>query len=228
MITVSDIHAVRKEFGSSPVRKLMGLLPAISDSQDDFSELKPIEPTKRHYKLALISIALVIGVSGMCYWLVPLLRNSIITSLGNLIGLITDSPAAAAMFILIANLVMVVMIVRQLTSSNSAIPQYALLEEKVFRAGSEDWNWIQRLRSNLIFGSGHLFNLIVFLAVVPGLAAGGWWFMCVYRYTYKKTNSRNAALLESGAVHAAHNRMVLYSMPVVLAAVTLYLVIFHH
>jgi hypothetical protein len=225
LITDSDTYVEREEFGNPLLRMLMILLPVISTEGDDFSKLEPIEPSKRHFKLATVSLALTISVAAVIYWQVPLLRNSVITMLGNLVGFITDSPSVAAWFILVANMVMVVLIIRKLTSSRGAIPDAALLEEKMFRAGSEGWNWHQRLRSNAIFGAGHLFNLIVFLAIVPGLAAGGWWFMYIYRRTYQKTNSRNAALQEAGAVHAAHNRLVLYSLPLVFVGLIIFLAV---
>ncbi len=225
MLTDAKAYKEREEFSGTALRTLLSLLPEISTDGDDFSDLRPIKSTKQHYKLAVVSLTLTISVTTVLYWQFPLLRNSIITSLGNLVELITGKPTVAKLFISTAEMVMLFLIIRQLTKSRSAISNAALMEEKMFRAGSEKWSWHQRLRSNTIFGAGHLFNLIVFLAVVPGLAASGWWFMRVYRKTYHKTGSRNTALQEAGAVHAAHNTMVLYSIPLMLVSITIYLVI---
>ena len=85
------------------------------------------------------------------------------------------------------------------------IYQWALLEEVVFRYGSEKWTWAQRIKVSVLFGAMHFLNIIVPLSVAVGLIAIGGVFMAVYLLTYRKTHSRDKAVFVSTQFHAVYN-----------------------
>ena len=148
----------------------------------------------------------------LAYWIIPVLRYSAISATGALVGVVTGSALIGTIFTLVFVYVMLFLMMKSLTAKKGALKKAALREELMFRAGAEDWSWRQRLTSNSIFGAVHLLNLYVPLAAVLTLAMGGWWFMSVYRSSYKKTRSRVTAVQESAAVHAAHNTLVFWAM----------------
>lgn len=91
------------------------------------------------------------------------------------------------------------------TRMYAKIYQWALLEEVVFRYGSEKWTWAQRIKTSVFFGSLHFLNIIVPISVAVGLIAVGGVFMVAYLLTYKSTQSRDKAVFVSTQFHAVYN-----------------------
>ncbi len=85
----------------------------------------------------------------------------------------------------------------------------ALWEEMVFRAGSEKWNWGQRLWVSFVFGAIHVIN--IWYSMAAGLALGltGFGFMLVYQWYYRKTKDQILATAASGVVHALYNTIAM-------------------
>lgn len=97
----------------------------------------------------------------------------------------------------------------------------AVLEEQWFREGSENWTIFQRFRSCVGFGFAHMANLFYPFSTLLPLSLGGYLFMRVYLYEYKKTNSRRDAILAASLVHRVYNRVALYSVFISVAYLSL-------
>lgn len=96
-----------------------------------------------------------------------------------------------------------------------ALPLFAVAEERIFRAGAEQWTLGQRVAKALQFGLAHAIIGIPIGAALA-LSIGGAWFQHVYRRWYRLTHDQRDALLESAAAHTAYNATIVL---VVLAAV---------
>lgn len=85
----------------------------------------------------------------------------------------------------------------------------ALWEEQVFRSGSENWSWPQRVRASLIFGVIHITNIWYSIAAGVALGMTGFGFLLVYHWYYQKTKNQFVATAASATVHAVYNIMAL-------------------
>ncbi len=155
-------------------------------------------------------------------WQLPFSRFSIITAAAEILMWLGVNDRIAAILAIVVQYVLFYQLVRAIEKVGG-LNNAALREEEMFRVGSENWNWLQRLKANFLFGAIHLMNLFVPLAAVIGLSTGGWWFMWVYRKTYAKSGSRVQALQQSAAVHSAHNELAFkVLLPLVLVFVIVY------
>lgn len=81
-----------------------------------------------------------------------------------------------------------------------------IVEEQWYREGADQWSQLQRIRSSLAFGIGHISNLIYpFLAFLP-LAVMGYVLTSIYRRELRRTDSKDAALIRVIVVHRLYNR----------------------
>lgn len=98
-----------------------------------------------------------------------------------------------------------------------ALPLFAVAEERIFRAGAEEWSPAERIAKALQFGLVHAVIGIPIGAALA-LSIGGGWFQHVYLGRYRLTHDRRDALLESAAAHTAYNATIVV---LVLAAVAI-------
>jgi hypothetical protein len=102
-----------------------------------------------------------------------------------------------------------------------ALPLFALAEERMFRAGAEDWSPRRRAFKVLQFGCVHaLIGIPVGAALA--LSVGGAYFMYVYLRAFRRTGWQRAATLESARAHTSYNAVIiaLVLVAIVLGAAT--------
>lgn len=95
---------------------------------------------------------------------------------------------------------------------------FALIEELVFRSGSEKWTWPQRIRASMMFGIVHIANIWVSFAMGVALGMAGFGFMLVYHWYYRKAKYQILATSAAAMTHAIYNIMVLAILAVGLVA----------
>lgn len=88
-----------------------------------------------------------------------------------------------------------------------ALPLFAHAEERMFRAGAEDWSWQRRMAKAVQFGLVHCLIGIP-VGVALALSLGGAYFMWVYLRRFRVSSSRRDATIESAAAHTAYNGMI--------------------
>jgi hypothetical protein len=96
-----------------------------------------------------------------------------------------------------------------------ALPLFAYAEERMFRAGAEDWSSGRRALKVLQFGMIHAVIGIPIGAALT-LSIGGAYFMRIYLRAFDRTRSRHAATLESTRAHTAYNAIIVVIVVVVL------------
>jgi hypothetical protein len=96
-----------------------------------------------------------------------------------------------------------------------ALPLFAYAEERLFRAGAEDWSTRRRTLKVLQFGLVHAIIGIPLGAALT-LSVGGAYFMRIYLRTFARTRSRHQATLESTRAHTAYNGIIVALVVVVL------------
>jgi hypothetical protein len=96
-----------------------------------------------------------------------------------------------------------------------ALPLFAYAEERLFRAGAEQWSGRRRTLKILQFGLVHAVIGIPIGAALT-LSLGGAYFMRVYLRTFDRTRSRQAATLESTRAHTTYNGIIVVFVVVVL------------
>jgi hypothetical protein len=89
-----------------------------------------------------------------------------------------------------------------------ALPLFALAEERVFRAGAEDWSWLRRAVRTLAFGLIHAVVGIP-LGAALALSLGGAYFMTVYLRRFARFGSQGDATIESSAAHLVYNAVII-------------------
>jgi hypothetical protein len=98
-----------------------------------------------------------------------------------------------------------------------ALPLFALTEERMFRAGAEDWSWRRRAFKALQFGCAHVLIGIP-IGVALALSLGGAYFQAVYLRAFRRSGLRSAAVLESTRAHTAYNATIIAIVALALAA----------
>ncbi len=88
-----------------------------------------------------------------------------------------------------------------------ALPLFAYAEERMFRAGAEDWSRGKRAYKVLQFGMVHALIGIP-LGAALALSLGGAYFMAVYLRAHRATHSRRTATLESTRAHTVYNAVI--------------------
>lgn len=89
-----------------------------------------------------------------------------------------------------------------------ALPLFAYAEERMFRAGAEEWSASKRALKCVQFGMIHALIGIP-IGAAMALSIGGAYFMWVYLRSYRSTRSRRDATLESSAAHTVYNAAVI-------------------
>ncbi len=84
----------------------------------------------------------------------------------------------------------------------------AVFEEQWFREGSENWTWIERLRSNIVFGLVHIPTLIYPFAWIAVIPFGGMALTWAYLKQFEKTGSRCKAVREVAVYHWVFNMIM--------------------
>jgi hypothetical protein len=96
-----------------------------------------------------------------------------------------------------------------------ALPLFAHAEERMFRAGAEDWSTPRRALKVLQFGMVHALIGIPIGAALA-LSVGGAYFMWIYLRAFHRTHSRREATLESTRAHTAYNGCIVAAVLVAI------------
>lgn len=96
------------------------------------------------------------------------------------------------------------------------IPLFANAEERMFRAGAEQWSLPRRAYKVVLFGLVHtLIGVPIGTALALGI--GGAYFMVVYLRTFRVARSTEQAVLESTRAHTAYNASIVMIVALALA-----------
>jgi hypothetical protein len=90
-----------------------------------------------------------------------------------------------------------------------SLPRMALFEEQIFRQGSENWTWSERIRASFLFGFAHISNLVYSIATMFALSLGGLIFTAYYLQSYEETEDHAEATLEVATLHCVYNAFAL-------------------
>lgn len=185
--------------------------------------------SRRHFRirnLVIVSLILIVMTITTLLLLaqIPFLRQSIVNIMT--IGFETFIPkgwaTGAAWIVGLAGTVMIgsfvdhnslqirlLFIPATRSKAYNFILMAALLEEQVFRSGSEKWSWPERIRASIIFGAIHITN--IWYSMAAGLALGltGFGFLLVYHWYYRRTENDAIATAASTTVHAIYNLIAL-------------------
>jgi cytochrome b561 len=206
---VSSLTSPLRQALNKASSTLLLAMPNACDCHEPWEDTKPIEPQGRHYRSGMVSIAIAVLSFAAMVKLFPASRKSPLLMLGDLVGWLSGSDAAGVMFGLATVNLAIILLVLKLSRSHDSLAALAMREEKLCRAGTEDWSRWERFRASAVFGALHIMNLYVPISATVGLALSGWWFSRVYLSAFAQTHSRVAALKQSCAVHTAHNRLIL-------------------
>jgi hypothetical protein len=99
------------------------------------------------------------------------------------------------------------------------LPWFAMREELLFRAGSENWTFIEKVRGCLSFGLIHITMLLVPLGTAIALSFGGAVLMFVYIRAYNSSGSHKKAVKESATVHTLYNALLLITLFILLVLI---------
>jgi hypothetical protein len=97
-----------------------------------------------------------------------------------------------------------------------ALPLFAFAEERLFRAGAEQWSTGRRVFKTLQFGLVHALIGIPIGAALA-LSVGGAYFMWVYLRRFRTVGTRDAALIESATAHAVYNALIVIMLVIAFA-----------
>lgn len=97
-----------------------------------------------------------------------------------------------------------------------ALPLFAFAEERLFRAGAEQWSTGRRVFKTLQFGLVHALIGIPIGAALA-LSVGGTYFMWVYLRQFRAVGTRDAALIESSTAHAVYNALIVIMLVIAFA-----------
>jgi hypothetical protein len=97
-----------------------------------------------------------------------------------------------------------------------ALPLFAEAEELRFRAGAETWSTGRRAGRAVVFGLVHALIGIP-IGVALALSVGGWWFTWAYLRGWRRTGTREGAVLESTRAHTAYNGTIMVLLLVAIA-----------
>ena len=100
-----------------------------------------------------------------------------------------------------------------------ALPLFAHAEERLFRAGAEDWSPGRRVFKVVQFGMVHALIGIPIGAALA-LSLGGAYFMAVYLRAFRQTLSRSEATIESTTAHTVYNFLIVLLVLVALVVDT--------
>jgi hypothetical protein len=89
-----------------------------------------------------------------------------------------------------------------------ALPLFANAEERMFRAGAQNWSTKRRVWKTVQFGAIHAVIGIP-IGVALALSVGGAYFMRAYLRAFRRTGSTTAATLESTRAHTAYNAVII-------------------
>jgi hypothetical protein len=171
--------------------------------------LRGIRP--RHVLLAPVVLVLVIAAFAVLYQ-VPPLRWGWWTALGGagnpVIG-VTDRTTGSPLEWIVPTVFLMLLL--------PALPLFAEREERMFRAGAEEWSRGRRIRRGVEFGLVHAIIGIP-IAAALALSIGGWYFTVMYLRAWNRTHDREAAVLESTRAHFTYNAEALLLVAVALLA----------
>jgi hypothetical protein len=164
----------------------------------------------RHVLLAPLVLASVIAAyAGLDQ--VPPLRWGWWTAIGGAgnpaIG-VTDSTTGSALEWIVPAVFLVMLL--------PALPLFAEREERMFRLGAESWSTGRRIWRGVQFGLVHAIIGIPIGAALA-LSIGGWYFTAMYLRGWRRTENREAAVLESTRAHLTYNLVVVLIIVVALS-----------
>ncbi len=96
-----------------------------------------------------------------------------------------------------------------------ALPLFAHAEERSFRTGAEGWSVRRRAAKVVQFGCVHALIGIP-LGAALALSVGGAYFMTCYLRSYRRTQDRSTATIESAAAHTVYNLLIVVLVVVAL------------
>lgn len=100
-----------------------------------------------------------------------------------------------------------------------ALPLFAHAEERLFRAGAEDWSPGRRVFKVVQFGMVHALIGIPIGAALA-LSLGGAYFMAVYLRAFRRSHDRSTATIESTTAHTVYNFLIVVLVLVALVVDT--------
>ena len=190
------------------------------------------------HKLALIAIVTLVSNIAILFVLhsqLPMLKWSVVKLLASLFGMYMSPGFALATawtlgmaFMLSTGPICIYTQFQQKVMSKPAtrlrlydfILRASLIEEQIFRSGSEKWTWLQCIRSSLLFGFAHVVNIWVSIGAGLVLGLSGFVLMLVYLFYYRKTGSQIIATSASATAHAIYN-MIAIGLILVLLTIML-------
>jgi len=97
-----------------------------------------------------------------------------------------------------------------------ALPLFAYAEERIFRAGAEQWSTGRRVFKTVQFGLVHALIGIPIGAALA-LSIGGAYFMWMYLRRFRATGTPSEALIESTTAHAVYNGTIVILLLIAFA-----------
>jgi hypothetical protein len=163
----------------------------------------------RHVVLAPVVVALVIAAFALLYQVPPLRWGwwTQIGGQGNPVVGVTDQTKGSPLEWIVPAVFLTLLL--------PALPLFAEREERMFRAGAEEWSLGRRIRRGLEFGLVHALIGIP-IAAALALSIGGWYFTAMYLRVWNRTHDRELAVLESTRAHFVYNAEALLLIAVAL------------
>jgi hypothetical protein len=163
----------------------------------------------RHVVLAPVALSAVIAAASALI-MVPGLDWGWWTAIGgqgNPVVGVTDQTAGSPLEWIVPALFLALLL--------PALPLFAEREERMFRAGAEDWSLPRRVWRGVQFGLVHALIGIP-IGVALALSIGGWYFTTMYLVAWRRTRDRDEAVLESTRAHFIYNLEILLLVAVAL------------
>ncbi len=210
----------RRPYSGWYTKLVMSIMPPQPDRHIvySFGDLKP-RFRWYHHLAALPMLALFFGLVQLQFAVLPFTRYSVISGVIRLVEALGNRWWILLVAVVVYRIVKPkpVRQARSLSSHTYGFFNRASVEEEQgWREGSENWSFFQRLLSCVSFAAIHMTNLIYPLASILPLAVGGGFLTFIYLRTYRRTQSRRAAVLEASIWHRVYNRLALTAIVIVL------------
>ncbi len=172
----------------------------------------------KHVALAGITLLVILAIT-YPVMRIPILNDSIASFIAKGIQALLTALGVKGNFISILTIGVVVLLIAWRNNVKSVVgigpvdlilnlPYYALREELMFRTGSEDWTFWQKVRSCISFGLMHFTMIIVPIGACIALMVAGAILMTVYTSALKTGNNKHATV-EAALVHTSYNALII-------------------